>query len=140
MYTDDSARSPPVKLASCVEVGEEVTLVEPLPQMLAALAACSRRVLAGADSEETEDEGPDVAAAREAERVLDGIAKRMMNVETDDYDVSKESDVGGSSAEGRRNALLLVLMQGVYEALLDHRCQTEFEGDSAAATVHRLPS
>ncbi|KAF0306828.1 Fanconi anemia group I protein [Amphibalanus amphitrite] len=134
LFTDDSARAPPLRLAACVEVGEEVSLLEPLPQMLAALAACSRRVLAGANTDETEDEGPDVVAAREAERVLDDIAKRMMNVELDDFDLGKECDVG-SSTEGRKNVLMLMLLQGVYEALLDHRCQSDFESDSAAATV-----
>ncbi|XP_037077095.1 Fanconi anemia group I protein-like, partial [Pollicipes pollicipes] len=136
LYVEQRAGAPPLKLSACLEVGaEEVTLLEPLPELITALAACARRLLAAAADEETEDEGPELLAAREAERALDDIAKDMMNVEVDDFGIGKESEVGGASVDGKRNAVLLHLLQDVYQALLDHRYQTPFEQDEAKATV-----
>ncbi|XP_045122820.1 Fanconi anemia group I protein-like isoform X2 [Portunus trituberculatus] len=131
----------PVQLRKVVQVqGESVILVEPLGDLLSALAGCQayyhkhRDVVAAGDGENDNV----VSVLNEICSIFDKLIEKLSGCDLGDMGINTNGDFSTGIAAGKKNLLNAQVMAAVFDSLMEYTFLTKKHSQEIVATVLSL--
>lgn len=133
----------PIQMKKVVQVqGESVVLVEPLGDLLSALAACQayyhkhKDLVAAADGENDKDNV--VSVLNEISSLFDQLVEKLSGCDLGDMGINSNGDFSSGSAAGKKNLLNAQAMAAVFDSLLEYTFLTKMQSQETVPTVLSL--
>ena len=133
----------PVQLKKVVLVqGESVILVEPLGDLLSAIAACQacyhnhKDGAAAAGGEEEDDNATSIL--NEICSLFDRLTEKLSGCDLGDMGINTNGDFSSGSTAGKKNLVSAQVMAGVFDSLVEHTFMTGQLSREAITTILSL--
>ncbi|CAG8499966.1 11646_t:CDS:10 [Paraglomus brasilianum] len=108
-----------IKLETCIDASnDEPTIIEPLPYLLSCLSKSIALMLKNKDC--SENDTFEEEQFKECRNQLQLLADRMTKSDMVDLSVDPCADFNITSSEGIRNNIIVSLLLGCYEAMIEH--------------------
>lgn len=131
----------PVQLKQVIQIqGDNVTLAEPLGDLLSALAACQACYLKNVDQVAAADDDDDDAASvlNEISSLFDKLTEKLSGCDLGDMGINTNGDFNSGSAAGKKNLLSAQVMAAVFDSLLEHTFMTGKQSRETISTILAL--
>lgn len=132
----------PVQLKRVIQVqGDSVTLLEPLGDLLSALAACqayyqdNRDQVAAADDDE--DDNADTVI-KEIHSLFGKLTEKLSGCDLGDVGINANGEFSSGTAAGMKNLLSAQVMAAVFDSLLEHTFMTAKQSRQTVTTIISL--
>lgn len=118
-YFDETTDHCSLKLSKCVAVeGEDVDVIEPLPDLLRALVYCA--TFEGVNSMDIDEAVSQLPLGTQISDRLAATLRKLLVVELEDLSLDQTAEYSLSTLEGRKNQHMAVLLLRIYEAFIEH--------------------